>query len=150
MAPPAPVVAARPPVPEPVPHPPAPLPAAAKTVEVPWSAPPPPRVAPPPAPPAPAPPAPAPAPEPGLAPAPESASGELTSATLAELYFKQGFPEKAIEVYRQLVQREPDNDRLRRRLAELQDSPSPAASRRLALERTIARLEGMLAAIKKG
>jgi pentatricopeptide repeat protein len=99
------------------------------------------------------------------------------SATLAELYFKQGFPEKALEVYRQLVEREPDNDRLRRRLAELQDvgpapvsvpvadrapasipaepveaassAPSPA-SRRVALERTIAKLEGMLAAIKKG
>jgi pentatricopeptide repeat protein len=100
------------------------------------------------------------------------------SATLAELYFKQGFPEKAVEVYRQLIEREPDNDRLRRRLAELQDvgptsgpvpvadrapAPPPAAapveaassapspaSRRVALERTIARLEGMLAAIKKG
>jgi hypothetical protein len=106
------------------------------------------------------------------------------SATLAELYFKQGFREKAVEVYRQLIEREPDNDRLRRRLAELQDvgptsgpvpvadrapapSPAPApppaaapveaassapsrASRRVALERTIARLEGMLAAIKKG
>jgi len=100
------------------------------------------------------------------------------SATLAELYFKQGFPEKAVEVYRQLLEREPDNDRLRRRLAELQDvgrapvpapvadrapapTPAPApveaassapspAPRRVALERTIAKLEGMLAAIKKG
>ena len=94
------------------------------------------------------------------------------SATLAELYFNQGFVEKAVEVYRQLVEREPDNDRLRRRLAELQaprpapaspaaDHPAPAAaratspspdraSRRAALERTIAKLEGMLAAIKKG
>ena len=79
------------------------------------------------------------------------------SATLAELYFKQGFAEKAVEVYRQLIEREPENDRLRRRLAELQDiraAPSHAgtdqASRRVALERTIAKLEGMLAAIKKG
>jgi hypothetical protein len=95
------------------------------------------------------------------------------SATLAELYFNQGFVEKAVEVYRQLVDREPDNDRLRRRLDELQHprpaaappsaQPAPAvapaaaaspgpdpASRRMALERTIARLEGMLAAIKKG
>jgi hypothetical protein len=121
---------------------------AAKTVEVPWSAPPPPRAVPPLAPPTPAPPAPARQPEP--APAPESASGELTSATLAELYFKQGFPDKAIEVYRQLIDREPDNDRLRRRLAELQALPPAPASRRVALERTIAKLEGMLAAIKKG
>ena len=96
------------------------------------------------------------------------------SATLAELYFNQGFVDKAVEVYRQLVDREPDNERLRRRLAELQapppaptpppapePAPAPAAtraaspspdraSRRLALERTIAKLEGMLAAIKKG
>jgi hypothetical protein len=82
------------------------------------------------------------------------------SATLAELYFKQGFAEKAVEVYRQLIEREPENDRLRRRLAELQEpqlAPASAshtgtdqASRRVALERTIAKLEGMLAAIKKG
>jgi pentatricopeptide repeat protein len=103
--------------------------------------------------------------EPEPAPAPPSASGELTSPTLAELYFKQGFPDKAIEVYRELVEREPENDRLRRRLAELEDAPPadvpmaapqaapsahPAATRRVALERTIAKLEGMLAAIKKG
>ena len=146
---------------------------AARAIEVPWSAPPPKRVAPPP------PPAPEPVPPPTAAapPAPEplreSAAGELMSATLAELYFNQGFVEKAVEVYRQLVDREPDNDRLRRRLDELQHprpAPAPAAaqpapavapaaaastgpdpaSRRMALERTIARLEGMLAAIKKG
>jgi hypothetical protein len=152
----------------------------------------------------------------------EPASGELMSPTLAELYFNQGFTDKAIEVYRQLLDREPDNTRLRRRLDELQAprtmppmvaptpealavppeveppvpavpasapmstpeaevsspafveaqaapvppfvappaagaaalsaaaAPSPEAARRVALERTIARLEGMLAAIKKG
>jgi hypothetical protein len=63
------------------------------------------------------------------------------------------------------VEREPENDRVRRRLAELEEaSPAHApvaattgpsahpepASRRVALERTIAKLEGMLAAIKKG
>ena len=82
------------------------------------------------------------------------------SATLAELYFKQGFAEKAVEVYRQLIEREPENDRLRRRLSELEDvrpAPAPASytatdrsSRRVALQLTIAKLEGMLAAIKKG
>ncbi|HEY8147848.1 MAG TPA: tetratricopeptide repeat protein [Vicinamibacteria bacterium] len=159
------------------PHSPAP-PAAANTVEVPWAAPvrrpsaaaPAPAFAPEPEPqPAPAPPtapAPAPAPPPpppapaAPSPAPEAASGELMSATLAELYFKQGFAEKAVEVYRQLIEREPENDRLRRRLAELQDTrpaPAPASdtgtdqpSRRVALQRTIAKLEGMLAAIRKG
>ena len=99
--------------------------------------------------------------------------GELMSPTLAELYFNQGFTDKAIDVYRQLAEREPGNDRLRRRLAELEGighpvtphaqaepaaSPQAAgvppgpdgAARRVVLERTIARLEGMLAAIKKG
>jgi len=102
----------------------------------------------------PAPPEPAPsesAPPPTVAarePAPE-----LVSPTLAELYFKQGFIDKAVEVYRQLVEREPGNERLRRRLAELQAPPAPApeaAARKVVLERTIARLEGMLAALKKG
>jgi len=159
---------------EPPPHTPVPPPAA-NTVEVAWAAPAPPAsVAP--VPPAsvaapvptfapeperqPAPPPPAAAPPPAPSPAPEAASGELMSATLAELYFKQGFAEKAVEVYRQLIEREPENDRLRRRLAELQEprlAPAPAshtgpdqASRRVALERTIAKLEDMLAAIKKG
>jgi hypothetical protein len=127
------------------------------------------------------------------APSPAPSEDELVSPTLAELYHKQGFTEKAVEVYRQILEREPGNERLRRRVAELQGppptvsfqaitSPSPApaglaqsiaspaepepvgvsagparaedgadtASRRAALERTIARLEGMLAAIKKG
>ena len=155
--PPPPVVASPPAIAVPSPPVFTPPAVAAKTVEVPSLPPPRPVPTPPPA-----------APVPAPAPAAESASDELTSATLAELYFKQGFPEKAVEVYRQLVDREPQNDRLRRRLAELQDirpAPSPAAeaapvaaaasgpspaSRRVALERTIAKLEGMLAAIKKG
>ncbi len=139
---------------EPPPHSPV-RPVAAKTVEVPWAAPAPPASVAAPVPTF----APEPEPAPSPAPAPEGASSELMSATLAELYFKQGFAEKAVEVYRQLVEREPENDRLSRRLAELQDTRSaPAAaphagteaSRRVALERTIAKLEGMLAAIKKG
>ena len=81
----------------------------------------------------PAPPPAPPVPEPVHAAGPPS--DELTSATLAELYFKQGFTEKAVEVYRQLLEREPENDRLRRRLAELQEAPSapvaPAEERRL-------------------
>jgi hypothetical protein len=109
--------------------------------------------------------------EPAAAIAAQSPSGELMSPTLAELYFNQGFTDKAVEVYRQLAERDPANDRLRRRLAELQGigqpfslptplaaapqpvgapDPSDRAARRVVLERTIARLEGMLASIKKG
>ena len=92
---------------------------------------------------------------------------ELTSPTLAELYFTQGFTDKAIDVYRQLLEREPGNERARARLAELQaierhlraeearyaDTSGPPAdprqARRQAIERTIARLEGLLSAIRR-
>jgi tetratricopeptide (TPR) repeat protein len=101
------------------------------------------------------------------APAPAEAD-ELTSSTLAELYFNQGFTDKAIEVYRQLLQREPRNERARTRLAELESldrrleeeearvplagdpgAGDTAAARRQAIERTIARLEGLLGALRK-
>jgi hypothetical protein len=114
---------------------------------------------------------------PAAAQAPEApASGSpstLTSPTLGELYFNQGFTDKAIEVYRELSAREPSNERLGSRLRELetlQAAPpggaptalsgsdadgAPAgggapAERREAIERTIARLEGLLSAIRKG
>lgn len=92
---------------------------------------------------------------------------ELTSPTLAELYFTQGFTDKAIEVYRQLLEREPGNERARARLAELEaierhlraeearyagvaaPPADPREARRRAIERTIARLEGLLSAIRR-
>ena len=125
----------------------------------------------------------------------------FASATLAELYFNQGSLDRAVEVYKELLKREPANDRIRARVAELEaidrhlrqeaapaigGAPArPAASRpvapafdapptrsseapaapvinapgasaidprlqkRLALERTIARLEGFLAVVKR-
>lgn len=102
-------------------------------------------------------------PEPEPEPAPE-----LASSTLAELYFNQGHTERAIDVYRQLLEREPSNERARARLTELvaleshlkaeeQRGPASAASspldpraaRRAAIERTIARLEALLASIRR-
>lgn len=92
---------------------------------------------------------------------------ELTSPTLAELYFTQGFTDKAVEVYRQLLEREPGNERARARLAELEaierhlraeearyagvaaPPADPREARRRAIERTIARLEGLLSAIRR-
>jgi tetratricopeptide repeat protein len=149
-----PPLAAEPPSPPPLP----PVAAAPEPVEAP-PPPPPIEVAPPPPPPA--------APEPPAAePAPPAP--DLSSATLAELYFNQGFTDKALDVYRQLVEREPGNERARARITELealdrhlraeeardgQGEPAapadPAAARRKAIERTIARLEAMLAAVKK-
>jgi hypothetical protein len=107
----------------------------------------------------------APEPTPAAGPAP---AADLSSATLAELYFDQGFTDKALDVYRQLQDREPGNEQARARIAELealerhlraeeargpQPEPGaradPAATRRQAIERTIVRLEAMLAALKK-
>lgn len=94
-------------------------------------------------------------PPPWLAPAGASPAPEIISSTLAELYFNQGFSEKAIEVYQQVLGREPDNSRARARLAELQGletagSGDGRAARRQAIERTIARLEGLRAALRRG
>jgi tetratricopeptide (TPR) repeat protein len=104
---------------------------------------------------------------------PPAASPDLTSPTLAELYFNQGFTDKAIEVYRQILEREPGNLQVQARLKELEalsrhleESPAPAGpagiesgveaagapttpARRQAIERTILRLEGFLAAIRR-
>ena len=56
------------------------------------------------------------APEP---PAPEAAAGLFTE-TMAELYRRQGFPDRAAEVYRWLLAREPENARLQALLAEVE------------------------------
>jgi len=110
-------------------------------------------------------------PEPAAPPAPVAPplpaaprdEAELVSPTLAELYFNQGFPEKAVEVYRRILERDPGNERARARVAELRQAgpaasaPAPAgesdqarAERRAALERTIERLESLRAALQKG
>jgi hypothetical protein len=61
-------------------------------------------------------------------------------------------------MYEELLEREPRNERARARLIEIKSlAPPPAVVgddprlvRRRALERTIARLEGMLAAVRRG
>ena len=100
----------------------------------------------------------------------------LRSATLAELYLEQGFPDKAVEVYEQMLESDPYDQRARSRLIEIKrlgattpvagpatfepPAPPPAlpappladdphAPRRRALERTIARLEKMLVAVRR-
>ena len=70
------------------------------------------------------------------------------------------FVDRAVDVYRQLLEQEPSNERARLRLVELETSgagptPPPAAvpderaARRRALERTIAGLETLLAAVQR-
>jgi tetratricopeptide (TPR) repeat protein len=97
---------------------------------------------------------PAPAPAATAAPPAPAPEPELSSPTLAELYFDQGFFEKAIEVYRRLLQREPDNERLRARMNEIDSiqrraaSPAgPPGSRQEAIGRAIARLQDLRAAL---
>jgi tetratricopeptide (TPR) repeat protein len=97
--------------------------------------------------------------EPDTLPGTGAGGTEMASVTLAELYFNQGLVGRAVELYRQLVQREPGNQRNQARLVELQGierhlregepgGEDRRAARRRALERTIARLEDLLAAVK--
>ncbi len=94
----------------------------------------------------------------------ESAAGEggparvgegppFSSATLAELYQRQGFTERAVEVYRQVLAERPGEERARARLAELvsllaartlEGPGEEQERRRRGLQRTIAGLEVLL------
>jgi len=81
-------------------------------------------------------------------------SEPLLSPTLAELYFGQGAFDQAIGVYEQLVVREPANEKLQARLAEVRRAaiaPSDKArqARRLEIEAQIARLEQLLTLVKR-
>jgi hypothetical protein len=74
----------------------------------------------------------------------------FSSSTLAELYLRQGLVQRAVEVYRQLLAEEPDNERARTRLAEITSAPADEHSaRRRSLERTIAGLEALLVAVRR-
>jgi tetratricopeptide (TPR) repeat protein len=119
------------------------------------------------APPRPAPPIDTPAAAPGEEAAVDEAAppGEPTpfsSSTLAELYLRQGLVDRSVEVYRQLLAAEPDNERARARLAEILGSAGAVAAeplapgqeetraaRRRALERTIGRLEALLSVVRR-
>jgi tetratricopeptide (TPR) repeat protein len=97
---------------------------------------------------------------------PPLADMNLSSATLAELYFNQGFMEQAIGVYRELLLREPGNSQARARLTEIEaldrhlrgddakpapvaEASDPKARRRLAIERTIERLEQLRQVLRR-
>lgn len=94
-----------------------------------------------------------------------AADAELNTATLAELYLSQGVMDKAIVVYRQVLERDPHNERARTRLSEIEaldrriraeelaaggGAVDPQTARRQAIERTIASLEGLLSALRRG
>jgi tetratricopeptide (TPR) repeat protein len=104
---------------------------------------------------------PPPAATPAVPETPESPGTPTT--TLAELYASQGHLDQALGVYRDILAREPDNDKVRQRVEELtmlvhaQTEAGPgtpsrgtiAGSDGRALDETIRMLEGWLAAIRK-
>ncbi len=57
---------------------------------------------------------------------------EITTNTIAELYIKQGYPEKAIDIYNAILEIDPGNvtaiDHLRNLQAEIQGETSEAVS----------------------
>ncbi|MBW8886360.1 MAG: tetratricopeptide repeat protein [Fibrobacteres bacterium] len=54
---------------------------------------------------------------------PEQAAGaNVATVTLAEIYFQQGLKEQALQIYRQLQEREPENESVRKRIAEIEAS----------------------------
>jgi hypothetical protein len=48
----------------------------------------------------------------------------VATVTLAEIYFQQGLKEQALQIYRQLLEREPDNETARKRIEEIEASRS--------------------------
>ena len=46
----------------------------------------------------------------------------ITTLTLAEIYAIQGLNQKAIETYRDLLEQDPENDFIRRKLQELENN----------------------------
>jgi tetratricopeptide (TPR) repeat protein len=91
----------------------------------------------------------------GLESGQSGAPQAVASPTIAELYLEQGFPDKAIAVYKELLAADPGNGILQGRLSQLLGeaaAPSPAEMEPLAAPAAdsagiIARLEGWLANI---
>ena len=48
------------------------------------------------------------------------AGANVATVTLAEIYFQQGLKEQALQIYRQLLEREPENDSVRKRISEIE------------------------------
>ncbi len=49
-----------------------------------------------------------------------AAPPNVATMTLAEIYFQQGLKEQALQIYRQLLEREPDNETARKRVEEIE------------------------------
>jgi tetratricopeptide (TPR) repeat protein len=86
----------------------------------------------------------------GISLAMEDSTEETDSETLAELYIVQGHREKGLDVYRRLVEKDPDNMKLHERIMALEEGEAlketPAQASRKA---RIRRLEGWLSVIRE-
>jgi len=72
-------------------------------------------------------------------PAEFGSSPPMASATIAELYVSQGFPDKGADVYRELLSADPLNEAYGKRLLELTQPEKPGPA-----ERQVVQSEGLL------
>lgn len=56
----------------------------------------------------------------------QGAGANVATVTLAEIYFQQGLREQALQIYRQLLEREPGNESVRKRITEIEATRSDA------------------------
>ena len=77
----------------------------------------------------------------------DAAASAFATETMAELYLQQGFPDRALAIYRELAGRDPENSSLQERIAELTDpeSSSPTPVQSANGERTAREFFGVLA-----
>ena len=73
-------------------------------------------------------------------------SGAIPTPTLAEIYVAQGMPEKALEVYRQVLEGDPENEEVLSRVKALSRSLAPPDE---VMQRKIAALRGWLERIRR-
>ncbi len=59
----------------------------------------------------------------------DGAGANVATVTLAEIYFQQGLREQALQIYRQLLEREPGNDSVRTRIQEIEASKPDGENR---------------------
>lgn len=81
--------------------------------------------------------APAPSPTRASEPPPGGSRDALQTNTLAELYVKQGLPDRAMDVYRSMLRVEPGNVAAQRRLAEIEAMTPATAGQKAAAPRPV-------------
>jgi hypothetical protein len=59
----------------------------------------------------------------------EGTGANVATVTLAEIYFQQGLKEQALQIYRQLLEREPANESVRKRIQEIEATKSDGDGR---------------------